>query len=109
MRRRNFLKTSIGAAGAAFTFGSMTRSFADADAQNLTAASTPASYSSLRHAFENPPIQNQDWTRWWWMGPDATEAGIDYELEQMKKQGLAGVEVAWLSPVEPEGNSPFLS
>jgi len=109
MLRRNFLKTSMSAAGAAFAFGSMPAAFADVGVETVPPASTPTGYASLRHAFENPPIQNRDWTRWWWMGPEATEAGIDYELEQMKKQGLAGVELAWLSPVEAEGNSAFLS
>ena len=43
------------------------------------------------------------------MGPQANEEGIAYELEQMQKQGLAGVEMSWLSPVETEGNFEFLS
>lgn len=109
MQRRNFLKTSLGAAGAAFAYGSIPHELALAGIPPLPAASTSPDYDSLRQAFENPPIQNQDWTRWWWMGPQATEEGIAYELEQMKKQGLVGVELSWLSPVEPEGNFAFLS
>jgi len=56
------------------------------------AAPLDAGYSSLRQAFENPPNDNRNWTRWWWFGPQATEQGIAYELEQMHKQGLGGAE-----------------
>ena len=109
MRRRNFLKTSLGAAGAAFAFGSMPPELLLAGTPPLPAATSGAGYDSLRKAFENPPIQNQNWTRWWWFGPQATEEGITYELEQMKKQGMGGVEMNWMSPLEPEGNFEFLS
>ena len=109
MRRRNFLKTSLGAAGAAFAFGSMPPELLLAGTPPLPAATSGAGYDSLRKAFENPPIQNQNWTRWWWFGPQATEEGITYELEQMKTQGMGGVEMNWMSPLEPEGNFEFLS
>ncbi len=107
MHRRNFLKTSLNAASAAWALGSIPSQLAfGAPSQ---AALGAAGDDSLRQAFANPPIPNQDWTRWWWMGPKATKEGIAYELEQMTKQGIVGVEVAWLSPVDPEGNTPFLS
>ena len=109
MRRRNFLKTSLGAAGTALAFGSIPPNLLFAGMPTLPAPASSAGYASLRRAFDNPPIPNQDWTRWWWMGPQATEEGIAYELEQMHKQGLAGVEMSWLSPVESEGNFEFLS
>jgi len=109
MRRRNFLKTSFGAAGAALAYGSMAPELLFAGIPPLPAGTSNAGYDSLRSAFANPPNQNQNWTRWWWFGPQATEEGITYELEQMKKQGLAGVEINWMCPLEPEGNFPFLS
>ena len=109
MLRRNFLKTSLGAAGAALAFGAMPPELAFAAAPSLPGATSQRGYDSLRKAFENPPIQNQDWTRWWWFGPQATEEGISYELEQMKKQGLAGIELNWMCPLEPQGNFAFLS
>jgi len=90
MRRRNFLKTSLGAAGAALTYGSIPSQLLFAGVPPLPAGTSSASYDSLRNAFANPPIQNQNWTRWWWFGPQATEEGVTYELEQMKKQ-------AWLA------------
>src|SRR5579863_6230145 len=109
MRRRNFLKTSLGAAGAALTYGSIPSQTLFGGIPPLPASTGSASYDSLRNAFANPPIQNQNWTRWWWFGPQATEEGITYELGQMKKQGLAGVEINWMCPLEPEGNFAFLS
>jgi hypothetical protein len=107
MRRRNFLKTSLGAAGAAF--GAIPINFLRGGTPPLPAAGTNSGYDGLRKAFANPPIPNQNWTRWWWFGPQATEEGITYELGQMKKQGLAGFELNWMEPLEPENNFPFLS
>jgi len=109
MRRRNFLKTSLGAAGAALAYGSIPPEFLLAGVRTLPVGTSNAGYDALRNAFQNPPIQNQNWTRWWWFGPQATEEGITYELGQMKKQGLAGVEINWMCPLEPEGNFAFLS
>jgi hypothetical protein len=109
MLRRNFLKTSLGAAGAAFAFPSMRPGLVLAGPPALPAQTSNAGYAGLRHAFENPPIQNRNWTRWWWFGPQATKEGITYELEQMNKQGLAGVELNWMCPLEPDGNFAFLS
>ncbi len=109
MRRRNFLQSSLTAAGAALTYGSMPPQFLLAGIPPLAAGTSGASYDTLRQAFENPPIQNRNWTRWWWFGPQATEAGVTYELEQMKKQGLAGVELNWMCPLDLEGNFDFLS
>ncbi len=109
MRRRNFLKTSLGAAGAAIAQGALPARFLLAGTTPPPAAGADSSYETLRNAFANPPIPNQNWTRWWWFGPQATEEGITYELEQMKKQGLAGVEMEWMAPLEPDNNFPFLS
>jgi len=112
MRRRNFLKTSLGAAGAALTLRSLPPALTFAGAGPLgqgAAAQLEAGYSRLRQAFENPPNDNLNWTRWWWFGPQANEQGIAYELEQMHKQGLGGVEMQWMTPLELEGNFDFLS
>ena len=109
MRRRNFLRTSLGAAGAALAYGSISPEYLLGGIPPLPAGTSGTSYDSLRQAFANPPIQNQNWTRWWWFGPQATEAGVTYELEQMKKQGLAGVELNWMCPLDLEGNFDFLS
>jgi hypothetical protein len=33
------------------------------------------------------------WTRWWWMGSDTDSAGLTYNLEEMSRAGIGGVEV----------------
>ena len=89
--------------------GAITSDFLFAGIPPIPTGNSNAGYESLRNAFANPPIPNQNWTRWWWFGPQATEEGITYELEQMKKQGLAGVELNWMEPLEPDNNFAFLS
>jgi hypothetical protein len=112
MRRRNFLRTSLGAAGAALTRFGIPPAAVLGPGKLLARAATgehEASYTALRSAFENPPNDFRNWTRWWWFGPQASEQGIAYELEQMHKQGMGGVEMQWMTPLELEGNFEFLS
>ncbi|MFV0522574.1 MAG: glycosyl hydrolase [Mangrovibacterium sp.] len=33
------------------------------------------------------------WTRWWWLGSDVDEQGLTYNLTEMSKAGLGGVEI----------------
>lgn len=33
------------------------------------------------------------WTRWWWMGSDIDSVGLSYNLSEMSKAGIGGVEV----------------
>jgi hypothetical protein len=33
------------------------------------------------------------WTRWWWMGSDVDSTGLTYNLEEMARAGIGGVEV----------------
>ena len=60
-----------------------------------------------RPARRDPPLM-----RWWWFGPDVTDAEIDRELEAMKAAGIGGVEVAYVYPLsevtEPLGSAGFL-
>jgi hypothetical protein len=112
MHRRNFLRTSLGAAGAALTRFGIPPAAVLGPGKLLARAATgepEASYTALRSAFENPPNDSRNWTRWWWFGPQASEQGIAYELEQMHKQGMGGVEMQWMTPLELEGNFEFLS
>jgi len=60
-------------------------------------------------AFENPPNEHRNWTRWCWFGPQASEQGIAYELGQFNKEGMGGVEIQWMTPLELEGNFDFPS
>ncbi len=112
MRRRDFLQGSILStasllARCGLPIGTMLA--ADAQAAAAEPAAKAEDYSSLKEVFQHPPNDNQNWTRWWWFGPNATEEGIAYELGQMHKQGLGGVEVQWMTPLEPNGNFDFLS
>src|SRR5580658_7145808 len=103
MHRRNFLESSLSVMGAAYALGLMPTEALSAGISPDLAGEPSTGYEALRNAFQNPPQQNQNWTRWWWFGPQASEEGISYELEQMKKQGLAGVEINWMCPLEPDG------
>jgi hypothetical protein len=111
MYRRNFLINSLGAAGAALVNARVPRAGGRPLPPIIPDAAPEAGggYADLKAAFENPPLDNRNWTRWWWFGPNATEQGIAYELEQMHKQGLGGVEMQWMTPLELEGNFEFLS
>jgi len=33
------------------------------------------------------------WTRWWWMGNDVDSANLTYNLEELSKAGMGGVEI----------------
>ena len=53
--------------------------------------------------------------RWWWFGPAVTKPELQRELEQMKAEGIGGVEIATLYPLaldDPQTgshNQQFLS
>lgn len=37
--------------------------------------------------------ETKPWTRWWWMGSDVDSAGLTYNLEEMSRAGIGGVEI----------------
>lgn len=45
----------------------------------------------LRTAFIDPPMSSRPWTYWWWLEGAVTKEGITADLEEMRKQGIAGV------------------
>lgn len=47
----------------------------------------------LRRGWNNPSPTYRPHTRWWWPGNAVTREGIDWQLEQMKEQGLGGIEI----------------
>lgn len=55
--------------------------------------------------------ETRPWTRWWWMGSAVDKANLTYNLEEMAKAGLGGVEITPIYGVKgEEGKSiPFLS
>jgi len=69
----------------------------------------------LEKSFANPPDDCRIMMRWWWFGPAVTKPELQRELEQMKGEGIGGVEIATLYPLaldDPETglhNQRFLS
>jgi hypothetical protein len=53
----------------------------------------------LEKSFANPPDDCRIMVRWWWFGPAVIQAELQRELEQMKAEGIGGVEIATLYPL----------
>jgi hypothetical protein len=53
----------------------------------------------LEKSFANPPDDCRIMMRWWWFGPAVTKPELQRELEQMKAEGIGGVEIATLYPL----------
>lgn len=45
----------------------------------------------LAGGFVDPPQTAKPWAYWWWLDSYATKDGITKDLEEMKRQGIAGV------------------
>ncbi len=80
-----------------------------------SAAQQDESLAVLEKSFANPPDDCRIMMRWWWFGPAATKPELQRELEQMKAEGIGGVEIATLYPLaldDPKAgfhNQSFLS
>ena len=78
-------------------------------------AQQPENLALLEKSFANPPDDCRIMMRWWWFGPAATKPELQRELEQMKAEGIGGVEIATLYPLaldDPQTgfhNQQFLS
>lgn len=51
------------------------------------------------------PTQTKEakpWTRWWWLGSAVNEKGLTYNLEEMSKAGIGGVEITPIYGVKGE-------
>ena len=44
----------------------------------------------LEKGFANPPDSAKPWVYWWWLDSNASKEGITRDLEEMKRQGIAG-------------------
>ena len=55
--------------------------------------------AGLEKSFASPPDDCRIMMRWWWFGPAVTKAELQRELEQMKAEGIGGVEIATLYPL----------
>jgi hypothetical protein len=51
----------------------------------------------LKNHFANPPDDCRIAMRWWWSGPAVAKAELQRELEQMKTEGIGGMEISTLS------------
>jgi hypothetical protein len=89
-------------------------------AASLSQATSPRllaqmSEAQLKQAFQNPPDASKPMVRWWWFGIAAEESEILRELQQMKADGIGGVELAFEYPQVIDDpakgliNQPFLS
>ena len=54
-------------------------------------AAALSSPDDLASGFVNSPQAAKTWTYWWWLDSYATKEGITKDLEEMKRQGIAGV------------------
>jgi hypothetical protein len=63
------------------------------------AAQRDGSLNALEQSFANPPDDCRIMVRWWWFGPAVTKPELQRELEQMKAEGIGGVEIATLYPL----------
>jgi hypothetical protein len=70
---------------------------------------SPLSLSELKAGWLAPARTYRPHTRWWWPGNAVTKDGLTWQLEQMRAQGMGGVEI--MSPWEmyAKGNIPYLS
>ncbi len=50
-----------------------------------------AAADELARGFADPPCAARPWAYWWWLDSYATREGITEDLEEMKRQGIAGV------------------
>ncbi len=71
-------------------------SFLGGSLHGQTAAAT---VNKLRDSFAHPPADSRIMMRWWWFGPAVKEDELRRELEQMKADGIGGVEIATLYPL----------
>ena len=56
------------------------------------------SLAELRQNFAHPPDAAKPMVRWWWFGIAVEKPEILRELQQMKADGIGGVELAFVYP-----------
>ena len=75
---------------------------------SLCHAQAEIEIAHIKDSFAHPPDDARIMMRWWWFGPAVTKPEIKRELEQMKKAGIGGVEIATLYPLaldDPQSGS----
>jgi len=64
---------------------------------------------TLQSGWEKPARTYKPHTRWWWPGNALTKADITWQLEQMARQGMGGVEIMSTWKMYERGNVEYLS
>src|ERR1700742_3454281 len=81
----------------------------------LCPANAQTALEKLQADFVQPPAGAKPMMRWWWFGLAVEKPEIRRELEQMKADGIGGVELAFVypqvldNPAKGLVNEPFLS
>src|ERR1700681_4488439 len=70
------------------------------------AAQQDGELTALEKTFANPPDDCRIMVRWWWFGPAVSKPELQHELEQMKAEGIGGVEIATLYPLALDDSTP---
>lgn len=64
---------------------------------------------TLKASWNKPARTYRPHTRWWWPGNALTKTDITFQLEQMAKQGMGGVEIMTAFQMYEKGNATYLS
>src|SRR5580704_11538019 len=81
----------------------------------ITSLLSVAQKDNLKQQFQQPPADSRPMVRWWWFGTAVEKPEILRELQQMKTDGIGGVELAFVypqvldNPTKSLINDPFLS
>ena len=67
------------------------------------------SSEELHSGWMHPARSYRPHTRWWWPGGAVTKDGITWQLEQMRAQGMGGVEIMQAWRMYAKGNLPYVS
>ncbi len=59
----------------------------------LAACSNKEEQNTLATQWPKVSSETKPWTRWWWLGSDVNKEGLTYNLAEMSKAGLGGVEI----------------
>jgi hypothetical protein len=52
-----------------------------------------ASFASAQEGWPEITRENKPWTRWWWPGSAVDKASLTWQLEQLARAGIGGVEI----------------
>jgi hypothetical protein len=59
-------------------------------ARSAAGAERSGTFGPLAEEFRIPPDSAKPWCYWWWLDSNAAKEGITADLEEMKRQGIAG-------------------